>query len=80
MEAPHDQILAIGGNVRDAVSLKVLPAVFQRGSARSIGRGGRRVFAHLKLRADPIEDDAFERSPTVKALLEQASRAGRRGD
>jgi hypothetical protein len=80
VEAPHDQILAIGGNVRDAVSLKVLPAVFRRGSARSIGREGRRVFAHLKLRAGSIEADAFENSPTVRALLEQASRAGRRGD
>lgn len=83
VEATHGQILAIGGNVRDAVSLKVLPAIFGQGPsspARSIGPEGRRIFAHLKLRADSIEDDAFENSPTVKALLEQASQAARKGD
>ncbi len=30
--------------------------------------GGRVVFAHLKLRADPIEADALDNSPTIKAL------------
>lgn len=62
---PHrERILAIGGNVRGTVSLKLLPAV---------ARGGhlvptRSLFAHLKLQADPIEDDALDSSPTLRAV------------
>ena len=64
LEPGRERILAIGGNVRGTVSLKLLPAVF---------RGGRLVptrslFAHLKLQADPIEDDALDRSPTLVAV------------
>ncbi len=66
-------ILAIGGNVRGSVRLKLLPAVRIPGEAlrpmdQSMIPGGRVVFAHLKLRADPIEADALDNSPTIKAL------------
>ena len=38
--------------------------------------GGRTVFAHLKLRADPIEADALDNSPTIKALGERDTASG----
>jgi hypothetical protein len=64
VEPGRERILAIGGNVRGTVSLKLLPAV---------SRGGRLVptrslFAHLKLQADPIEDHALDASPTLEAV------------
>ena len=64
LEADRKRILAIGGNVRGTVSLKLLPAALQGG----ILAPTREIFAHLKLRADPIEDDALDRSPTAQAL------------
>ena len=52
VDASRNRILAIGGNVRRAVSLKLLPAAREPGQdLRPVG-GGRRMFAHLKLRAD----------------------------
>lgn len=76
VDESKDRILVIGGNVRGAVRLKLLAATFDRGSGpeplvRSVGRGRRTIFAHLKLRADSIEADAFENSPTMRALSEQ---------
>ncbi len=76
VDAANDRILAIGGNVSDAVSLKFLPAVFSQGpngepSVRSVGQNGRTVFAHLKLRADPVGMDALEHTPTMRALRER---------
>jgi hypothetical protein len=66
LDAPRSRILAVGGNVRGAVSLKLLRA------ARAPGQYLRPVdgalFAHLKLRAEPIEQDALDRSPTMRAL------------
>lgn len=64
------RILAIGGNVGRAVSLKVLPAVRSRSGHLHAGAidEGRPVFAHLRLRAEPIEAHAIDNSPTVKAL------------
>ena len=53
------RVLAIGGNVRGTVSLKLLPATFERRGEdfvpTSVGRGSRNIFAHLKLRAAPVE-------------------------
>jgi len=77
----NDRILVIGGNVRGAVRLKLLPAVFEQNqgaesSLRAAGRGGRTVFAHLKLRADSIERQALETSPTIRALGEQGDALG----
>jgi len=67
-----ERILAIGGNVRGTIGLKILPAVNASGalrlSDRSQVRRPRAVFAHLKLRAAPSEGDAFDTSPTIKAL------------
>jgi len=76
VDEPNDRVLAIGGNVRGAVRLKLLPAVFTQNegpesSVQSVGQGRRSVFAHLKLRADSIEAEAFENSPTIRMLSEQ---------
>lgn len=72
VDAARDRILAIGGNVRGSVSLKLLPATFERRGedvfATSFGRGRRVVFAHLKLRAAPVAAGAFENTPTLRAL------------
>jgi hypothetical protein len=58
VDTADGRLLAIGGNVRGAVSLKLLP-LERQGSAR---------FAHLKLRAPSIGADALDRSPTMQAL------------
>ena len=69
VDASRDRILAIGGNVRGSVSLKLLPAAREPGKdVRPVG-GARRMFAHLKLRAEPIEADALDRSPTMQAVV-----------
>jgi hypothetical protein len=60
VDAGGRRILAIGGNVRGAVSLKILPLAEWRGPAR---------FAHLKLRAGSIDADALDSSPTMQALV-----------
>lgn len=64
VEPDRERILAIGGNVRGTVSLKVLPAAPRGGHLAPT----RRMFAHLKLRDGPVEDDALSRSPTFRAL------------
>ena len=66
VDAQNAHILAIGGNVRSAVSLKILPA-------EPVADGGlrprsRSLFAHLKLKADAVEADALDGSPTIRAL------------
>lgn len=73
LDANKDRILVIGGNVRGAVSLKIHPAVFADDgvSVESVGRGRRSIFAHLKLRAEPIGSEALADSPTVRALDER---------
>jgi hypothetical protein len=72
VDAAARRMLAIGGNVRSAVSLKLLPAVVARGTARptdqAFGGRSRLPFVHLKLRAPSIEPDALERTPTFGAL------------
>jgi hypothetical protein len=67
------RILTVGGNVRRTISLKIFAAVKDaNGNLRPAdppeGAGMRPLFAHLKLRADPIEPDALGNSPTMKAL------------
>jgi hypothetical protein len=61
------QVLAIGGNVRGVVSLKRLPAVRDAGGAlrAETGDEDRPIFAHLKLRAAPIELTALDTSRTM---------------
>ena len=72
LDADNDRILVIGGNVRGSVRLKFLPAKLAAGGPAavyaSIGRGPRSVFAHLKLQAPALGNDAFESSPTIQAL------------
>jgi hypothetical protein len=57
VDARQLRVLAIGGNVRGVVSLKALPAV-RNGSGllrAHTGNDERPLFAHLKLRAAPID-------------------------
>jgi len=68
-----DRINVIGGNVVQGVSLTILPltsdgAAHPRPVAGRDLAGARTIFAHLKLRADPVEADAMDRSPTIRAL------------
>ncbi len=72
----EQRILAIGGNVRGSVRLKLWPAEpgvsgHLQPMDQSMIPGGRAVFAHLSLRADPIEPDALDSSPTILALNER---------
>ena len=70
VDEARERILAIGGNVRGAVSLKLLRA--DRAADRPLRlvdmEEDRPIFAHLKLRADPIEANALDSSPTIKAF------------
>ena len=65
----HDRILTIGGNVRGTVGLKLMPAARAPDVGLRPEGGARRMFAHLKLRAEPIEADALDRSPTMQAVV-----------
>ncbi len=79
LDGARNRILAIGGNVRGTVALKVLPAARGQGGALHPVGGARPLFAHLKLRAAPIEADAFDRAPTMRAVRcadESRARAG----
>ena len=64
VEPDRGRILAIGGNVRGAVSLKMVPA----DQRRKHFAPSERIFAHLQLRADPVGADALDRSPTLHAI------------
>jgi hypothetical protein len=71
VDEASERILAIGGNVRGVVSLKLLRA--QRDAGRPLrvvdpDEDSRPVFAHLQLRADPIDASPFDTSPTMKAV------------
>jgi hypothetical protein len=70
VDEARERILAIGGNVRGAVSLKLLRATREAGKPLRLidMEEARPIFAHLKLRADPIEANALDASPTVKAF------------
>jgi hypothetical protein len=63
------RILAIGGNVRGTVSLKLFPAIERAGEWRAVATGSRPLFAHLRLRSPSgLADDAFDRSPTLRQV------------
>lgn len=69
----RELLLAIGGNVRGTVGMKLLPAERNGGGLlrpldRSAVPGARSTFVHLKLRAEPIEGNALDGSPTIAAL------------
>ena len=67
VDEPRREVLAIGGNVRGVVSLKRLPAMRDAGRAlRAItGDEDRPIFAHLTLRAAPIDLKALDTSRTM---------------
>ena len=65
----RDRILTIGGNVRGTVGLKLMPAVRGPDVGLHPEGGRRRMFAHLKLRAEPIGPDALDGSPTMLAIV-----------
>jgi hypothetical protein len=65
IDEPAEIILAIGGNVYGTVSLKRLPAVREQGEYLHARDS---MFAHLKLKAEPIAADALRTSATVRAL------------
>jgi hypothetical protein len=73
LEEGRNRVLVIGGNVVQSVSLTILPlrregAAYPRPVDESVIDGARTVFAHLKLRADAVEPNALDNSPTIKAL------------
>jgi hypothetical protein len=61
------RILAVGGNVLGAVTLKVFP-LGRDGSGRTVPLAGhgRPLFAHLKLQAEPVGSGALRSSPTFQ--------------
>ena len=67
VDPPRRRILAIGGNVRGAVGLKLLPrADSPDGGLRPLPTR-RRIFAPLKLRTTPT-NDALYHTPTIRAV------------
>ncbi len=68
VDTARSRILAIGGNVRATVGLKLLPASSDEGVGLLPIGGARPPFAHLRLRAEPIGGDALDTSPTMRAL------------
>jgi hypothetical protein len=78
VDEPGERILAIGGNVGGRVSLKILPATRNGAILGPTSRGGRPMFAHLKLRADAIDFDALDSSPTMEAMAARGCSAGGR--
>lgn len=68
-DADEGRILAVGGNVLRAVSLKVLPAgLAPDGSVLARRTPSVPLYAHLKLRADPLERPALRESAVLAAL------------
>ena len=64
------RILGIGGNVLRSVGLKVVAGEpLPGGGLTAVSVPGSPLFAHLKLRADPMPGDALTRSPTLQAAL-----------
>ncbi|HJO11353.1 MAG: DUF2272 domain-containing protein [Gammaproteobacteria bacterium] len=69
MDEVADRIMVIGGNVRGSVTMKLLPAIAAtNGLLKPAPYNRRRIFAHLKLNADPISDNALDLSPTIRAM------------
>ncbi|MEX0618341.1 MAG: DUF2272 domain-containing protein [Pseudohongiellaceae bacterium] len=70
VDVPNNRIMAIGGNVRGSVRMKLIPVEKLDGDSplRPLPGSGRAYFAHLKLNADPIEDEALDLSATISSL------------
>ena len=65
----------IGGNVVNGVSLTILPLTGEgAGALRPVSTGdlagARNMFAHLSLRADPVENLALDNTLTIRALTQ----------
>ena len=76
MDARADRVLVIGGNVFQSVTLTMLPltrdrAPFPHPIDKSIIDGAITIFAHLKLRAEPVEANALDNSPAIRALSQK---------
>ncbi|MGE0702599.1 MAG: DUF2272 domain-containing protein [Vicinamibacterales bacterium] len=72
------RVMAIGGNVRGRVAMKLLPAAMSAGGHlrpidRERGEDTRPLFAHLKLTSPPIGLNALDHSPTIRAISCAAS-------
>jgi hypothetical protein len=71
VDAVGERILAIGGNVLRAVSLKVLPGrLAPDGGLFALSGSGVTLYAHLKLRGEPIGPRALSESPVLAALVD----------
>ena len=73
------QFLVVGGHVVESVSLTIVPAMAEEGrQMRPVDEdtldGARTIFAHLKLRADPVPLSALDNTPTIRALGDAALR------
>ena len=68
LDPSRNRILAVGGNVRGTVALKLLPAARGPGGTLRPAGGRRPMFAHLKLRAASIEANALHHTPTMRIL------------
>jgi hypothetical protein len=71
VDAARERILVIGGNVRGAVSLKLLHAEREEGAPLRLldmEEDARPIFAHLKLRAEPIGASALDTTPTIASF------------
>lgn len=55
-------IFTIGGNVRSSVRLKIFPAAAEQDGTLAPLQTSRIIFAHLKLRAAPVEKNALSNS------------------
>lgn len=67
VDADARTMAVIGGNVVNGVSLTVAPLAAGEGPLRPTGA----YFAHLSLRADPVEPLALDGSPTIRALSQR---------
>jgi hypothetical protein len=67
VDADARTMAVIGGNVVNGVSLTVAPLAAGEGPLRPTGA----YFAHLSLRADPVEPLALDGSPTIRALTQR---------
>jgi len=68
VDTANDRFLVIGGNVRGWVRLKLVPGAAGAKGLVPAPFSGRRMFAHLKLQADPVAPDLFESSPNLSSL------------
>ena len=68
LDAKRRRILAIGGNVRATVALKLLPAVLDDQVGLRPEGGRRPPFVHLQLRAKPIPPRALKNSSILRTM------------